>query len=60
MINLSSAMGGQFAWSAAELSEEIRRIGPNPLKSSTEETIALVETYQTNPQVSETDSVGKE
>jgi len=31
MINVSSAMGGQFAWSAAELTEEIRRIGPNPL-----------------------------
>jgi len=35
MINLSSAMGGQFAWSAAELSEEIKRLGPNPLKIST-------------------------
>ena len=32
MINISSAMGGQFAWSAAELTEEIRRIGPNPLR----------------------------
>jgi hypothetical protein len=32
MLNLSSAMGGQFAWSAAELTEEIRRIGPSPLK----------------------------
>jgi F420-non-reducing hydrogenase iron-sulfur subunit len=34
MINVSSAMGGQFAWSAAELTEEIRRMGPNPLKSN--------------------------
>jgi len=34
MINVSSAMGGQFAWSAAELTEEIRRIGPNPLRNS--------------------------
>jgi hypothetical protein len=25
-------MGGQFAWSAAELTEEIKRMGPNPLK----------------------------
>jgi F420-non-reducing hydrogenase iron-sulfur subunit len=33
MINLSAAMGGQFAWSAAELTEEIKRLGPNPLKS---------------------------
>ena len=31
MINISSAMGGQFAWSAAELTEEIRQLGPNPL-----------------------------
>lgn len=32
MINVSSAMGGQFAWSAAELTEEIRQMGSNPLK----------------------------
>jgi hypothetical protein len=32
MINLSSAMGGQFAFSAAELTAEIRQMGPNPLK----------------------------
>jgi F420-non-reducing hydrogenase iron-sulfur subunit len=31
MINISAAMGGQFAWSAAELTEEIRQLGPNPL-----------------------------
>ena len=31
MINLSSAMGGQFAFSAAELTAEIERMGPNPL-----------------------------
>jgi len=36
MINISSAMGGQFAWSAAELTEEIRRMGPNPLKNERE------------------------
>jgi coenzyme F420-reducing hydrogenase delta subunit len=35
MINISSAMGGQFAWTAAEFTEEIRRLGPNPLKDST-------------------------
>jgi coenzyme F420-reducing hydrogenase delta subunit len=34
MVNVSSAMGGQFAWSAAELTEEIRRMGPNPLKNN--------------------------
>jgi hypothetical protein len=32
MINVSSAMGGQFAWSAAELTEEIRQMGSNPLR----------------------------
>jgi coenzyme F420-reducing hydrogenase delta subunit len=31
MINISSAMGGQFAWSAAEMTAEITRMGPNPL-----------------------------
>jgi hypothetical protein len=34
MINVSAAMGAQFAWSAAELTEEIKRLGPNPLKST--------------------------
>jgi len=37
MINVSSAMGGQFAWSAAELTEEIRRMGPNPLGNTHQE-----------------------
>jgi coenzyme F420-reducing hydrogenase delta subunit len=32
MINVSSAMGGQFAWSAAELTQEIRQMGPSPLR----------------------------
>ena len=31
MVNLSSAMGGQFAFAAAELTAEIERLGPNPL-----------------------------
>jgi len=31
MVNLSSAMGGQFAFAAAELTAEIQRIGPSPL-----------------------------
>jgi len=34
MINVSAAMGGQFAWSAAEFTEEIRRLGPSPLKKA--------------------------
>jgi len=37
MINISSAMGGQFAWSAAELTEEIRQMGSNPLRRNEEE-----------------------
>jgi coenzyme F420-reducing hydrogenase delta subunit len=32
MINVSAAMGGQFAWSAAEITAEIKQMGPNPLK----------------------------
>jgi len=32
MINVSAAMGGQFAFSVAEMTAEIRRIGPNPLR----------------------------
>jgi hypothetical protein len=31
MVNLSSAMGGQFAFSAAEMTAEIKRLGSNPL-----------------------------
>lgn len=34
MINVSAAMGGQFAWTAAEFTEEIRQLGPNPLKKT--------------------------
>ena len=32
MINLSSAMAGQFAFAAAELTAEVRRLGPSPLR----------------------------
>jgi coenzyme F420-reducing hydrogenase delta subunit len=31
MVNLSAAMGGQFAWVAAEMTAEVKGIGPNPL-----------------------------
>ncbi len=30
MINVSAAMGGQFAFAAAELTAEIERLGPSP------------------------------
>ncbi len=33
MINLSSAMGGQFAFSIAELTAEIKQMGANPLNN---------------------------
>jgi hypothetical protein len=34
MINLSSAMGGQFAFSIAELTAEIKQMGANPLNAT--------------------------
>lgn len=34
MINISSAMAGQFAFAAAELTAEIERLGPSPLRRS--------------------------
>jgi coenzyme F420-reducing hydrogenase delta subunit len=32
MLNISSAMGGQFAVAANEMTERIKKLGPNPLK----------------------------
>ncbi|MBN1889195.1 MAG: hydrogenase iron-sulfur subunit [Thermoflexales bacterium] len=32
MVNLSAAMGGQFAFYAADMAAEIKRLGPNPLR----------------------------
>jgi coenzyme F420-reducing hydrogenase delta subunit len=32
MINVSSAMGGQFAYLASEMTSDIRGLGPNPLR----------------------------
>jgi hypothetical protein len=43
MINVSAAMGGQFAWSVAEMTEEIRRMGPNPLYHSETESGKIIE-----------------
>ena len=34
MVNLSSAMGAQFAQVATEMTERIRKLGPNPLRNS--------------------------
>lgn len=32
MINVSAAMGGQFAFAAAELTSEIEHLGPSPFR----------------------------
>jgi F420-non-reducing hydrogenase iron-sulfur subunit len=32
MVNLSAAMGGQFAFLAAQMTAEIKQLGPNPLR----------------------------
>ena len=33
MANLSSAMGPQFAEMVTEMTEKVRRLGPNPLRN---------------------------
>lgn len=33
MINLSAAMAGEFTFAAAEITSEIKALGPNPLRS---------------------------
>ena len=32
MVNISSAMGGQFAYLAAEMTSDVQRLGPNTLR----------------------------
>jgi len=34
MLNVSAAMAGEFAAKAEEISEEINKLGPNPLRTS--------------------------
>ena len=34
MINVSSAMAGQFAFAAAEITAEVSRLGPTPLRAN--------------------------
>lgn len=36
MVNMSSAMGAHFAMAATEMTEQIRELGPNPLKTKKE------------------------
>lgn len=33
MINISAAMAGEFTFAAAEITAEIQRLGPNPLRA---------------------------
>jgi coenzyme F420-reducing hydrogenase delta subunit len=37
MINISAAMGVKFASSATEFTEEIKQMGPNPIKQDATE-----------------------
>ena len=34
MVNLSSAMGAQFAETVTEMTEKVRELGPNPLNTT--------------------------
>jgi F420-non-reducing hydrogenase iron-sulfur subunit len=36
MVNLSAAMGGQFAIEASEMAEQVTALGPNPLRNHEE------------------------
>jgi coenzyme F420-reducing hydrogenase delta subunit len=36
MFNLSSAMGRQWAEAVTEMEQEVRRLGPNPLRAKSE------------------------
>jgi len=33
MVNVSAAMGAQFAEIATEMTEKVRKLGPNPLNN---------------------------
>jgi len=34
MFNMSSAMAGQFAAAATEFTEQVRKLGPSPLREA--------------------------
>lgn len=46
MINISSAMAGQFAFAAAELTAEIQRLGPSPLRPDSLPAAAVEQTAE--------------
>ena len=43
MFHMSSAMAGQFAAAASEMTEQIEALGPNPLRLAGKTTQAMVE-----------------
>lgn len=44
MVHISSAMAGQFAAAAAEMSEQIAALGPSPLRAPQPERNGVTET----------------
>lgn len=59
MINISAAMAGEFAFSAAEITADMQRIGPNPLRRNGDRPRALVET-QGQEEIPETGRDGED
>ncbi len=49
MVNISAAMGAQFAEVATEFAEHIRELGPNPLAPSRSPARAETETLEVSP-----------
>jgi coenzyme F420-reducing hydrogenase delta subunit len=39
MLNVSSAMGGQFAVAMTEMTERVKKLGPSPLRYTQERNI---------------------
>jgi coenzyme F420-reducing hydrogenase delta subunit len=37
MFNLSSAMAGQFVTAAMDMTEQVTKLGPNPLRADSEQ-----------------------
>lgn len=59
MINISAAMAGEFAFSAAEITADMQRMGPNPLHHNGDRPQALAET-QGQEEIPETGRDGED
>ncbi len=59
MINISAAMAGEFAFSAAEITADMQRIGPNPLRRNGDRPRASAET-QGQEEIPETGRDGED